>query len=98
MEADGEAGGEIIKDGMVDKKIIKKQRSIVTVVLSVGAIILIAVSFFIREEKTQNLVRLMGFVFMLAMILFRLFKGDFAYKPTREEIEERMFGNKETGK
>jgi hypothetical protein len=84
---------------MIDKKTkIKKQRSVVTIVLSVAAIVLIAVSFFIREDKTRNIVRLMGFVFMLAMLLFRLFKGDFAYKPTRKEIEERMFGNKETGK
>ena len=28
-------------------------------------------------------------------IISRLFKGEFGYKPTREEIEEQVFGNKE---
>ena len=68
------------------------QRRIITIVLAVAAIVLLAVSFFINEKELQNLIRISGIGLVLAIILFRLFRKKFGYKPTREEIEERVFG------
>ncbi len=79
---------------MVEKKTkLKEQKNVVTIVLLITAIILLVVSFFISNSGTQSLLRIMGYGFIIASIIFRLFKGEFGYKPTREEIEERMFGN-----
>lgn len=84
---------------MVDKKArLKDQRNAITIVFSIAALILLAASFFIRNEEAGKLARLMGYGLILATILFRLFKGTFGYKPTREEIEEKIFGNKESTK
>ena len=81
---------------MIERKDrIKQQRSTVTIILSIAAIVLILSSLLIKNEESSNLIRTIGFGIMLASILFRVFKGNFAYKPTREEIEERMFGKKE---
>jgi hypothetical protein len=71
---------------------LKVQRSTVTVILSVAALTLLVMSFFINNDETQRLVRTIGFGFILSVILFRLFRGEFGYKPTREELEENMFG------
>jgi uncharacterized membrane protein YwaF len=82
---------------MADKNTrLKEQRSTVTIVLSIAALVLFIISFFIRNDRTQNLLRMMGWVFVLATIVFRLFKGEFGYKPTREEIEEKMFGTEKS--
>jgi uncharacterized membrane protein YozB (DUF420 family) len=84
---------------MIDRKPrLKDQRSAITIILSIAALVLLAASFFIRNEEAQNLTRLMAYGLILATILFRLFKGTFGYKPTREEIEEKIFGNTESTK
>jgi uncharacterized membrane protein YozB (DUF420 family) len=96
-----EAGSEIITLTviMVDKKArLKDQRSAVAIVLSIAALVLLAASFFIRNEEAKNLTRLMAYGLILATILFRVIKGTFGYKPTREEIEEKIFGNTESTK
>ena len=67
----------------------------ITIVLSIGVILLLATSFFIRDKETAGLARSMGYGLLLAIIIFRFFKGTFGYKPTREEVEEKMFGKKE---
>jgi uncharacterized membrane protein YwaF len=78
---------------MNDKKTkLKEQKKTITIVLLLAALALLLTSFFIRNNETQKLVRLMGFGLLLATLIFRLFKGEFGYKPTREEIEEKMFG------
>jgi uncharacterized membrane protein len=71
---------------------INQQRKRVTIILGVAAILLIVISFFVKDNESQNLVRTIGFTLMLANILFRIFKGEVGYKLTREEIEERQFG------
>jgi uncharacterized membrane protein YozB (DUF420 family) len=71
---------------------LKGQRNTVTIVLSISALILLVISFFIRNGETRNLVRIMAYAFILSTIIFRLFKDEFGYKSTREEFEEKMFG------
>jgi uncharacterized membrane protein YwaF len=84
---------------MIDRKArLKEQRSSITIVLSIAALALLTASFFIRNEQAQNFTRLMGYILILATILFRLFNGTFGYKPTREEVEEKIFGNTESTK
>jgi hypothetical protein len=92
-----EAGGERIKIIVMDDKKtrLKKQRITVTIILSITALLLLLTSFFIKNGQTQNMVRLMGYGFILSTIIFRLFRGEFGYKATREELEEKMFGKKE---
>ena len=72
-----------------------EQKSVLTIIFLITAIILLIASFFISNSGTQSLVRIMGYGFIIASIISRLFKGEFGYKPTREEIEEQVFGNKE---
>ena len=80
---------------MEDKKArIKIEGNVVVVALSIATLIVLLISFFIKNDESQNLLVLIGFGLILATILFKVFKGDFANKPQREEIEERMFGNK----
>lgn len=78
----------------VEKEIrMRVQRTIINIILSITAIVLIVTGFFMKNEKTGKLITLMGWGFVLATIIFRLFKSEFGYKPMREEIEEKMFGN-----
>jgi uncharacterized membrane protein YozB (DUF420 family) len=73
---------------MIDRKArLNDQRSAITIVLAIAASAILAASFFIKNEDAQNFARLMGYIFILAAILFRVFKGTFGYKRTREEIE-----------
>lgn len=83
---------------MSDKKTrLKSQKRITAIILSTAALVMLFASFFIRNIETQKLVRVMGYTFIIATILFSLFKGEFGYKPTRVEIEEKMFTDKEPG-
>ena len=78
---------------MEDKKTrLKQQKGTVTIILSITALVLLLASFFIKDGQAQNIVRLMGYGFILSTIIFRLFNGEFGYKTTREELEEKMFG------
>lgn len=78
---------------MEDKKTkLQQQKRTVTIILSITALVLLLASFFIKDGQVQNIIRLMGYGFILSTIIFRLFKGEFGYKTTREELEEKMFG------
>jgi hypothetical protein len=78
---------------MKDKKArLKAQRVIVIIILAVAALVLLCTSFFIQEEESQHLVRIIGSGFLLGAVLYNLFKSEFGYKPTREEVEENIFG------
>ena len=77
------------------KHMIAVQRKTVTIVLSVAALLLFAISFFIKNDETKNIMIAMGWGLILATILFGLFKGEFGNKPTMGKIEKRMFGKKE---
>ncbi len=86
-------GRETYRKGMdIKRDRIRQQRRTVSIVPGIVAIILILVSFFIKNDESQNLVRTIGFTLMLANILFRVFNGYIGYKTTREEFEERQFG------
>jgi uncharacterized membrane protein YwaF len=74
---------------------LRQQKKTITIILSITALLLLLTSFFIKNGQTQNLIRLMGYGFILSTIIFRLFRGEFGYKATREELEDKMFGKKE---
>lgn len=71
---------------------ILRGKSFIIIILSAAAGLLLLLSFFITNVEGKRLVRVIGYVLVVAGILSKAFSGKFDYKPTREELEERMFG------
>ncbi|MBP6477946.1 MAG: hypothetical protein KA290_09525 [Chitinophagaceae bacterium] len=62
-------------------------------VLCISLGLLIA-GLLVEENDSKRLLITLGSGFFIGIGISKLFKKDIGYKPTREEIEERMFGNK----
>ncbi len=75
----------------------KKQKSekqfIVILLLSI-AVVMIGAGFFINENQLKNIFQIVGFGLVIGVIIVALFNKNFGYKPTRMEIEEKQFGEK----
>ena len=88
----------LMNAGIMPQQIIKQkmkvQRRIPVTLLSLTGLVLLLASFFIRSDESASLARSFGFGFIFAAILFFLFKEKFGYKPSREEIEKKIFGKK----
>ena len=70
---------------MVDvKHKVAVQIKTVTIILSVAALLLFAIGFFIKNNETKNIMMVMGWGLVLATIIFRLFKGNLAI--SRQEM------------
>ena len=79
---------------MDEKNIIAaRQRKTVVSILAFSAMILFFIGCFIKDRETGSTLQIMGCVLILATF-FMVFKLKIGYKPTEEEIEERMFGKK----
>ena len=83
-----------INDRVKQKKGWGQQGKLVARVLWSAAALLLAASLFLKAGESRNLTRWLGFGLLGATGLFFLFKSSFGNKPTREEMEERTFGNK----
>jgi uncharacterized membrane protein YwaF len=70
-----------------------KNLRIIALVLTIGAAVLILASFFVKQEKEANLLRLFGYVFLVSTGLMRFFSGSFLNKPTRIDYEKKNFDN-----
>lgn len=92
-----EASGKRIKFFMEDKATrLKQERRRIRIILLVAAFVVFVISFFVRDDTSKYLFRSMGFAFLVASSLLLLFKGEFGYKPTREELEAKVFGEQRT--
>ncbi len=79
---------------MAENKNIKEQRSVVMIVLVIAVLILAIISRLIRDKQTAELLTWISVALMIGLLIFRLFRGKFGYKPTREELEEKVFEKK----
>ena len=75
------------------KKRILSVREMVTIPLAVSALVLLAVSFIVKDDAA-GILRNIGLAFILSAIIFRLFKWDMGHKPTLEDMEEGQFEKK----
>ena len=77
---------------MTSERKIREPRRLVSLILALAAMVLLTTSFFVRNAETTKLLRLISFALLLGNIIYLLFQGSFGYKPTREEMEEKLFG------
>jgi len=63
-------------------------------VLCISLGLLIA-GLLVEEKDTKRLLITLGSGFFIGIGISKLFKRNFGYKPSREEIEEQVFGNNE---
>ena len=77
-----------------ERRRIEAQLNVVTIVLTIAALVLAIVSLLAADRQVAGLLRWISFGLMLALLLFRVFIGRFGSKPTREEVEEQVFGKK----
>lgn len=53
---------------------------------------MLILAFLVYKKKNNVVLIGLGFGLIGAGIIFRFFKSNFGYKPTREEMEESTFG------
>ncbi len=79
----------------IKTKRINEQRSVIFwIVLCISLGLLIA-GLLVEEKDTKRILFTLGSGFFIGIFISKLFKSDFGYKPTREEIEEKGFNKEE---
>jgi hypothetical protein len=63
-------------------------------VLLIAVLVLVVVSRVVANKEVAGLLKWISLAMIAGLFIFRLFKGKFGSKPTRGEIEERVFENK----
>ena len=76
----------------------KEQNDSMTIVLSAAALVLLAISVFARHTEIRSLATWLGFGFVLAAVLFKLFGARLGHKPSRGELEDRVFEREKSEK
>jgi hypothetical protein len=75
-------------------KRIKEQYNIMFWIVFCISFGLLIAGLLVEEKDTKRILFTLGSGFFIGMVISKLFKKDFGYKPTREEIEEKVFGKK----
>ena len=78
----------------IKNKRFREQRTVVTSILLISAVLLLIVGFLTKEQNLQWCLLLVGAALVIGIFLIRIFDGKVGYKPTLEEIEEEQFGKK----
>jgi uncharacterized membrane protein YiaA len=73
---------------------LKQQKSIIQLILLIVGVLFLIIGLLFYNETNKVIVFGLGFGLLIAVIILRVFKNDFGYKPTREEIEEKIFEKK----
>ena len=77
---------------------LREQKKLITRTLISAVILFVLASFIIKNEESKSLMKYMAGGCLVAAIIFNLFKSNFGYKPTREELENKEFGKEGDGK
>lgn len=77
----------------IKTKRIKELRKWMTIVLTTAAFVCFVLQFIVKDEDIKTVFLIVSATLFGAVLIGRLFKGSFGYKPTLEEIEEEQFGN-----
>lgn len=67
------------------------QKKIIPVILLFAAAMLLIIGSFAEEVESKKILKILGIAFLLSAFIFRRFYGRFGYKPSREEIEQKIF-------
>ena len=75
----------------IKNKRIKEQKFVLTIILLASSGLCIFFGLLIKDKESKLIIMSIGFALLAGFVITRMFKGTFGYKPTREEIEEKMF-------
>ena len=67
----------------------REQRNILTNILLVASLVILATGLLQKGDDTKIILLTIGGGLFIGVFIERLFKGNFGYKPSREEIENR---------
>jgi|GEM_PF-4956534 len=77
---------------MSKEKRLRQQKNVIQLILLIAGIVMLILAFLVYKKKNNVVLIGLGFGLIGAGIIFRFFKSNFGYKPTREEMEESTFG------
>ncbi len=66
-----------------------------SLILFAGSFITLVTGLLLADKDIGNILLAIGASLAVAVLIMCLFNPAFGYKPTREEIEEDLFGDKE---
>ena len=70
----------------------KGQRKIIVIMLMLGSLVSMVIGLLVKENELKIILLAMGAGLLAAAFIAKAFSGKFGYKPTREEVEEKIFG------
>ena len=73
------------------KNRIRGQRKVVTIILLLCALLALSIGLLFKEKDLKTIMLAIGAGLFAGAFIARAFSRKFGYKPTREEIEEKMF-------
>jgi hypothetical protein len=79
---------------MIENRKINDQWNVVMIVMLIATLVLAILSRVISDKETADVLKWISIGLMAGIFITRLLKGRFGTKPSREELEEKVFGNK----
>ena len=70
----------------------KGQRKVMATILLLGSLVCMIIGLIIKENELKIIMLGIGAGLFAAAFIAKAFGGRFGYKPTREEMEEKIFG------
>jgi hypothetical protein len=72
----------------------RKQREIVRRLLLVASLVVVTTGLLINEKDVKFILLTIGAALFMGVFIAKIFKEKFGHKPSREEIERRVFGER----
>ena len=82
---------------MAGEKRINDQWNIVMIIMLIATLVLAITSRVISNRETADLLKWISIGLMACIFISRVFKGRLGSKPTREDLEKKVFGNEKQG-